>query len=82
MRSDDVLRVMDLFALEGMKVLFRIGVALIATFRKELKVRSLRRACEGEGGGAKLSFLPCARVIRDTFFKFPRSLRLQKKKKI
>jgi len=44
MRYEHVLRIMDLFTLEGMKVIFRFGVALIAMWKTELKVMHMKDA--------------------------------------
>lgn len=37
-----VLRIMDIYVLEGYKVIFRFGVALLAMFKKDWKVRASR----------------------------------------
>lgn len=44
LRYEDVLRIMDLFTLEGMKVIFRFGVALVAMWKTDLKGMHMKDA--------------------------------------
>eukprot|EP00561_Arcocellulus_cornucervis_P011076 CAMPEP_0185809538 /NCGR_PEP_ID=MMETSP1322-20130828/6256_1 /TAXON_ID=265543 /ORGANISM="Minutocellus polymorphus, Strain RCC2270" /LENGTH=622 /DNA_ID=CAMNT_0028505811 /DNA_START=121 /DNA_END=1989 /DNA_ORIENTATION=+ len=48
LRYDHVLRIMDIYTIEGAKVLFRFGVALIAMHKSELKAA----AAKGRGADA------------------------------
>ena len=49
LRHDHVLRIMDIYTIEGAKVLFRFGVALIAMHKSELKAA----AAKGRGADAQ-----------------------------